>query len=280
MLTQWTRIIHSDNGTLTDLTLSAQNDDTMPLPLVSAEDAILVGTHFPVNNLFFDVNTVNSNTASLVTDIWTGVEYNVNADNLDETEVAGVTMSRSGALVMVPERDKPWNRVEDTSDSNGPTELTSLKIYNMYWSRLRVTADLSAGMILNKIGYRFANTQMLQTLDPDMDDYLATWESGKTNWDEQLQAASDQVIADMKSRGIILHPGQILRMDEVGWATAYRALMMIYPVLGTPLQFRLEDATLKYDKLMSLKRFTIDTNADGIEQRSEVINAPNGIGVR
>jgi len=281
MITQWIRVIHEDDTTLTDLTLAAQNSDTMALPLVSAEDYVYIGQHFPFNNWFTDINTANSNAATWSIDVWDGSAWQAAVDILDETTVGGVPWSRSGVLQFSPDRDEGWVRTLDTSDSDGPTGLTGLKLYNLYWMRVKPSANLSAGTILNTFGYRFANTQMLDGIDPELSNYLTSWESGKTDWDEQLQLGSEHVISDMKSRGMVVHPGQILRIDEVGLATAYKTLIdIIYPVLGPDFDSRKEDYQKAYNKLMSIKRFTIDQNLDGQEDAREVSNTPQGVMVR
>lgn len=279
-LTQWTRIIHDDNGTLIDYTLAAQNSDTIPFELINAEDYVYVGQHFPFNSFFFDVNTANSNAASIEVQVWDGEQWISAVDILDETKVAGVPLARSGSVIFAPDRDEDWNFTLDTEDTDAPPQLSTLRIYNMYWMRFRYSADLSAGTILNKIAYRFATTEMLASINPDINQYLTSWESGKANWDEQLINASEFVAMDMKNRGLILHKGQVLRMGEVSLATAYRALMLIYVGLGPDFEFKLNDAKENYKELSRFKRMTLDATRDGVENSAEVVNVPGGMAIR
>jgi len=282
MIAQWTRIIHSNDGTLTDFTLAAQNADTIPIPMVAAEDFIYIGQHFPFNNFFLDVNTVNSNASQIDIQIWDGTEFQPAVDVLDETSVAGVTLARSGVIQFSPDKDEVWQFTDDTSDTDGPTELLDggLKLYNLYWMRIKFSADLSAGTILNTISYRFASTQQLNVIDPDLDQYLTSWETGKTDWDEQLINGTNHVIADFKARSVVIHPGQLLRIDEFSMATAYKTLSLIYTMLGPDLEFRRDDSDKRYKQFMDIKRFTVDWNRDAVESPSEVSNTPVGMMIR
>lgn len=269
MISNWMRVIHSDNGTLTDLTLAAQNSDTLAIPLVAATDYLYIGQHYPFNNVFFDVNTANTNAAIWDIEVWTGSAFTNVADILDETAQSGVPWSRSGVIQFSPSDNSTWKLADDTSEDL-VTGISTLTIYNMYWMRMTPSASLSAGTIINRLGYRFANTQQLNSIDPDLSQYLTSWESGKTDWDEQIQLGSQYVIADMKSRGIILHPGQALRIDEISLPTAYRTLALIYSMLGPDFEFRRAHAVETYKELMSVQRFTIDKNSDGVESFDEV----------
>ncbi len=282
MLTQWTRVIFSNNGVLTDFTLAAQNSDTIPLAMVSAEDSLYIGQHFPFNNFFLDINTVNTNAAELDIEIWQNTQFINAVDTLDGTRVSGVTLARSENVVFSPDRDESWELVEDTSEDSVPPELKAGTpiYYNLYWMRIRVTADLDVGTVLNKFGYRFADGALLSAVDPDIDKYLESWKAGKTDWDEQLQLASERVISDMKARGIIVHPGEILLMDELAWATAYKALHIIYMPLGPDFNERKVDADKAYRDIMDAQRFTIDTNRNAAQDIGEIQNKPSGQLVR
>jgi hypothetical protein len=279
-LTAWNRVVYSDNGVLTDYTLAAQNSDVIPLELVAAEDWVYMGQHFPFNSFFFDVNTANSNASAVEVQVWDGEQFVPAVDILDETSVSGVSLSRSGTIIFAPDRDEDWNRTLDTEDTDAPPALSGLRIYNLYWMRFRFSADLSAGTAINKIGYRFATSEQLYAIDPDLDQYLNSWDSGKQNWDEQLQKASERVASDLKNRGIILHRGQILRLDEVSQATVHAALRLIYTPLGPDFEFRLNEAKAQYDMLIQNGRFTLDWDRDGTEDSAEVKNSPVGMAVR
>ena len=89
MINQWTRVVHSDNGTLTDYTLAAQNDDTISLPMVAGQDYIYIGQHLPFNNIFIEVGTANAALANVKIETWSDNEFHPVVDTLDETTVAG-----------------------------------------------------------------------------------------------------------------------------------------------------------------------------------------------
>jgi len=282
MINQWTRVVHSDNGVLTDYTLAAQNDDTFPIPMVAGEDYIYLGQHFPFNSMFISMNTANSASAKIKVEIWADGEFHPVVDTLDETSVGGISLARSGVIQFSPDRDEGWEFSDETDDDDAPPELAlgSTNYYNLYWARVSFDADLSAGSVIDRISYRFANTQQLSSIDPDIEQYLTSWESGKTSWDEQLVLASDHVVTDLKSRGLILHPGQVLRIDEFALATAYKCLALIYMVLGPDFEFRPEKVKENYKELMGSRRFTFDRYRDGAENVGEVSRTSSGMGVR
>jgi hypothetical protein len=280
MISRWIRIIGVTSGpTTTDHTLAAQNSDTIAAPLDTAATlpVLYIGQHFPFNNLFFEVNTANSNSADLVFHTWDGSAFNLVDDQLDETKSSGATLARDGVVQFSPDADEFWDQIEDTSDSDGPTELQSLSLYNLYWLRVSASDVLSAGTVLDKIAYRFANTQQLDQLDPDLSQYLTSWTSGKTDWNEQLIVASDMVVSDLKRMNKIKHPGNILRIDEISWATAYKTLSMIYTMLGPDFTFRKEQADKEYKRLINMNLFTFDSNIDGVESAGEITRAKAGL---
>ena len=278
----WTRVVFSDNGVLTDYTLAAQNDDTISLPMVAGEDYIYIGQHYPFNNLFIDINTANTNAAKIKIETWADKEFHPVVDILDETTSGGVSLSRSGVVQFSPDRDEGWEFSDETDDAEAPPELAAgdTNYYNLYWARISFDADLDAGTVLNLIGYRFSSTQHLEAVDPDINQFLDSWESGKTDWDEQLVLASQHVITDLQSRGLVLHAGQILRLDEVSLPTAYKCLALIYMVLGPDYEFRLEKVKQNYMELIDSKRFTFDTNKNGAEDIWEPKRSSSGRGVR
>ena len=194
----------------------------------------------------------------------------------------GAPLARSGVIQFSPDRDEGWEFTDETDDSDAPPELAagSTNYYNLYWARISFDADLDAGTIIDRIGYRFSNTLQLSAVDPDIEQYLASWETGKADWNEQLVIASDHVVTDLKARGLIVHSGQILRIDEFSLATSYKCLALIYMVLGPDFEFRLEKVKENYKELMGARRFTFDMNRDGSEGIGEVSRSSSGRGVR
>jgi hypothetical protein len=229
MLSQYVRVIHSDNGSLTDNSLISQDrTNAFTLPIVSGEDYLYIGQYYPTNNLYFSLDTANSNSASISIDVWNN-EWVSAVDILDGTSSSGASMAQSGVVQWDIDRDDMgWQQLHDPTNEGSDLGFNSLKIYDLYWLRISFSANLSAGSDVTQVTYRFANDNDLKAKAPDINDYLSSWESGKTSWNEQLIEASLQLVYKLKGDGIIAHPGNILRFDEINIPCAYKALSIIY----------------------------------------------------
>lgn len=278
MLAQWMRVFYSDNGVLTDYSLAAQNSDDIPLALVSAQDYVYVAQYYPFNNAFFQTKTVNALASAISVQYWTGKIWANARDVIDGTKVSGVSLARSGVVQFSPDRDEQWQNVDDTTNSNAPVELSALEIYDLYWMRFKWSADLSLTTEVSNIGYSFCTDEMLNAIDSEINNYLTPWGGvTKTNWIEQIMLASQHVIFDLKAKGFIVAPGNILRFDDVSLATCYRALAIIYGRLGEPFRVRYQDALNSYAELISVKRFTFDANSNARVDKQEISSSVGGL---
>lgn len=279
MLHNWIRIFYSDNGVLTDYSIEAQSTgDTVPAGLVAAQDYIYIGQYFPFNNVYFEMDTTNDAVAMMSVEYWDGRSWKTGVDILDGTKQGGKTLKRNGVIQFSPDRQYSWVDVKDTSENGSPTELQTLEIYDLYWVRLKANASLDAGSLARKIGYAFASNDTLLAIDPEINEYLVPWGgSSKVNWDEQIQLASQHLVADMRAKGLIISPGNILRFDDVSLACAYRTLAVIYSRLGEAFAARKADALDQYSKLLDVKRFTIDADKNGRVDRSEIGSTSGGL---
>lgn len=274
MLPQWIRVFYSDNGSLTDYSIAAQNSENIPMAVVAAQDYVYVGQHFPFNNMYFEMNVVNTNTSDVSVQYWNGKIWASARDILDGTKMAGKSLARSGVIQWSPDRNDRWLVVNDTTDSGNPTELSSLEIYNLYWMRFKFSADLSATTSVNNISYAFCTNEMLRAIDPEIDNYLTAWGGvSKTNWNEQIMLASQEIVFNLKSRGLIIAAGEILRFDDVALATCYRCLSIILRILGQPFAAKRQDYMNAEAELLAVKRFSFDTNSDALLDKGEIGNS-------
>jgi hypothetical protein len=120
---------------------------------------------------------------------------------------------------------------------------------------------------------------MLEDIDPEINRFRDSWETGKADWERQLRLASTHIIQDLKRRGLIVHPGQILVFDDVTWATAYKALELIYRTLGEGYSQQKEDAKAQSEEFLDQKRFTFDLTNDAQVDPGE-INRSAIVGIR
>lgn len=279
MLHNWIRVFHSDNNVMIDRSIEAQNNpDTVPLDLVSAQDWIYIGQYFPFNSVYFQMTAMNLAASSMQIQYWEGKEWFPAVDIIDGTRAGGATLGRTGIIQFSPDRDRSWVRIADTTERGSPVPLDTVEIYELFWLRMRPNADTTAGTTAKVISYAFTSDAMLSAIDPEIDEYLVPWGGvSKTNWDEQILLGSNHLVADLRARGLISTPGNVLRFDDVSLACAYRTLAFIYSRLGEAFAARKVDALENYRELLNLKGFTFDSSRDGVVQRQEITGTTAGL---
>lgn len=270
MLLNYIRLLTNISASLVDKSLTNQ-DDTQTVGLVlGTSDYIYVAQRYPFTNLFIHMDTVNTNSSVLTAQYWDGVQWRNAVDMMDGTSLAGATFGKSGGIQFSLDDEYSWNKIFDTSDSVSPTELSTLKIYNSYWLRLKVSAALLVGTDSKEIGYSFTTSQRLKDFDVEIDGYLASFASGKTDWIDEIKTGSKLVVQDLKRLGLIMGPGQIIELDDVYVPTSLRTLALIYSNLGPSYKDKLEAVMKEYDKALNIRRFTFDDNADGKLEAREI----------
>lgn len=275
MLYNYIRILSGNDGTITDLSLDNQDESsTLPAVLVSGEDYIYVGQYYPFNNFFYQSDTANTNAAVMALEYWCGLQqgWKSAVDILDGTSTAGKTLARSGVVQFSPNEDYRWQSVVDQDSTHAPTDLSTVVIPNVYWLRISVSADMSAGTAATRFVYSFTRSQQLDNLDTTIDQFLTSFSSGKTNWDDEVVTASIQLVSDLKRRGLVLSNGQILRFDDVSQACDYRTLMLIYKNLGPAYIEKLKQADFDYRESLNSKRFSFDMDNNALVGQDEINN--------
>lgn len=269
MLKNYIRVFHSNNGTLSDKSLSVSDGSGFAPSFVASEDYIYIGQYFPFNNFYVECATGNASAASISIDTWTGSGWASGVDVLDATSSGGASLAQAGVIQFEPDHDESWVKMPDTSEEDD-SGLSTVKLYDMYWTRIGFSADLSSTTHISKVFYAFCSNSQLRAINPDIDQFLTSWASGKTNWNEQILLASEHVVADLKERGLAKSNGEILRFDDVSLACAYKTLELIFIPLGKSYADKRSDYAKAYTKIMNSQRFTFDKNKDGKVQAYEI----------
>ena len=283
LLTQWIRVWVDDNGTFNDVSLQlSDRASSVAFPLIAAEDKLYIAQQMPWNNIYFEFGTPNAAVVSPTIEYWERTNWVPMVDILDGTQSSGASFGQNGVLKYSPDRDEDiWQSVEDPREEAAGFGIPSNVIVNdQYWIRISFSGDLDAGTTLTRVGFKFATDEQLTAIDPEINNYLTSWEAGKTTWTDQILLASQFVVADMKQRGLIEHPGNLLRQDEISQATAYRTLMVIYAKFGEGFAFQYDRAQENYNKFMNSKFFTLDKFVDGEVTPGEFQRVASGGGVR
>ena len=271
MLFDYIRLF-KDTGALSDVSIENQDDSATITANITDAQYFYVAQKLPFTNLFMWVGTANATASSLGIEYWNGTEWVAAVDVLDSTKVAGATLGRSGILQWSNDSDHTWSMVTDTGDDSAPTELQTLDVYNCYWARIKPTVSLHASTTLKEVTYAFTNTQELSNFDIEISSYLASFETGKTEWIKEIITASKLVVTDFRRKGLIVGQGQIVDMTDVSFPCALRTLMLIYSNLGPSYKEKIAAMQGEYDKCMNIPRFTLDTSKDGQIDLAEQTN--------
>ena len=264
------RIIHSDNGTLEDKSVELNNifTATATLDIALTDDYLYIGSDLPFNHRYFEVSTANSVSSIMSVDIWNGSEWNAAVDVIDQTSTGGKTLAQSGYISWTTDRNESWGIDETTENVTG---LTTLKIYNMYWVRLKVSASLSGTTAVSYVGHKFANDDDLSGYYPDLvsSTIMDAFETSKTNWNEQHFLAAEEIIQDIRRKRIAWNANQVIDWEQFNLAAIHRVAFNIMAAFGDDYKDNRLEAKKAYDEAMNLKVFNTDINADGHNQISE-----------
>lgn len=258
------RTIWSDNGTLKDLSVPLGNfkTGTQVINFVSSQDYIYIGSDFAFNHRYIDVSVVNAQAASLSIDLWDGEEWNPAEDIIDQTSVAGVPLAQSGIISWVPNDDELWLREHTNNDGDTVTGLTSVSIRDLFWARLKWSADLTGTTALEFIGHKFSDDNDLEILYPDLTrtPVKAQFKSGKTDWKLQHIQAAEEIIKDLKKTKIIKSENQLLNWELFRDASVHKVAEIAFNAFGKDFFENRDAARALYKVELDKAIYHVDTN--------------------
>ncbi len=262
----------SSAGSFTDITKQVNTYDTGSSALTfDAGDYLYVGSFYPINHKFFKL-TANVTVAAPTIEVYGSSQWRSVVDVLDYTELGGASFGQTGILQFTPDQDESWGIVNDTSEEPGLTEFTSGPvIYNKYWTRIGFdTPGVSCS--ISYVGSLFASESDLFAEYSHLREnvLLDSWETGKTDWEEQRVIASEYIVTDLKKRSIIIERSQILDTSILQEPCVHKAAQMIFSGLG-PKNYadEIASAATRYGDAINLGKFEVDANANGQKDRGE-----------
>lgn len=258
------RILFSDNGTLWDLSVALNDfqDLSETIDYTAGEDYIYIGSYLPYNHKWFELNVVNANAANIGIAIWDGDTFNEVIEILDMTSSGTATMAQSGIVRFTHDRDETWKRETDSFDVTG---LEASEIYNMHWSRISFTADLTDTFSISFVGQKFSDDNDLYLYYPDLNQAAlkTAFESGKTNWNDQAFLAAKLIERDLNKRASMLSADQIIDYEYMNEPSVHKVAELIFHGLGRSYTDLMKEAAAKYESAMSETYLRLDLNADG-----------------
>lgn len=263
------RILFVDSGgTITDhsLALNSHETGTAALTFNDTSDYLYIATYLPFNHKYFRISTVNGSSATMSAEYWYANEWLSFKDQIDDTDSSGASFGQSGTVYWTIDHDKSWEREEFGSDVTG---MTKEGIYWKYWLRISFDATISA--TLSYIGQKFSNDTLLYQHYPALraSRIQESFESGKSDWDDQHILAAQAIAHDLRARNIIEQPDQILKPHDLRPAAVHKTAFIIYAGLGRAYVDEKAEAHKAYLATLNKSFYDIDKDRDTLLKRSE-----------
>lgn len=258
------RVFFKEGSTVLEVTkeINSYKSDTYLLSFGTG-DGLYIASDFPLNHFYIKMGSVlNSNPSTILIDYWTGNGWTPVVNQNDYTDALG----GSGFIEFTPDRDVSWVMENTSSNGQTVTDLETITVYDKYWVRLKVSADLTDAIELKWIGNLFSEDDDLFSEFPLFNDteFLSAFETGKTSWEEQHAKAAEIIIQDLKRKNIILGKEQILERDVLLPASVCKVAQIIFNAFGKDYSDQLLRARDEYDKRMDLRNFVTDLNNNAI----------------
>lgn len=277
-----TRIFYGDNGVLTDFTdeLSkfATEEKTIPA-WEGANDFLYLGMHHPFNHFYLKLGTIkNVVTAAMQVEYWDGDEWIQVVEIRDRTN----GFKNDGFVTFTPNDRQGWAS-DDTADKNDDNSLTpeipdlgTVVVYDRYWIRISLNADLTVNTAVKWIGNKFSDDNDLAAVKSSLtrqvwrDMFTPGSVGTKLDWEEQHVYAAELIVEDLIDAGTIWSKGQILSREKFKHASVQKVAEIIYDEGGPNHVDQRDSARQEYlDRIQNIKP-EVDENKDGILQPSEV----------
>lgn len=223
---------------------------------LATTDAVYIGFQGKFSSRYFQLGTVNSVANTLSVYYWDGSQYTAVQDLIDQT----LGFTQSGFI--------SWTNAADWKDHNQSGTDSNL---SLFWIKIVVGANLSAGTTLQAILNLFCDDSMVSAYYPEIISDTRYLPSGKTNWLEQYLAAKDLVVLRLVQRKVIENESQIIDINSVATAATHAAAFLILSVIATNdlMRERAKDAYDKFHYEISQTNFDVDVNNDGIISSTE-----------
>jgi len=260
------RVLFKAGATITDITkfVRGYKSDSYAMSYASG-NAIYIGTDLPFNHFYLKlgdtVNAVAATTMSVANYKYN--EFNASVEISDETN----GLFKSGFVQFTPDRFEGWQS-RATNDMHGTTitELSTVSIYDLFWTKITFNQTLTAAIDISWIGQKFSDDFDLFSEYPIFNDNmrLSAFELGKLDWEEQTATAAEIIVKDLQAKGIIWSKNQILERDVFKLASVSKTAQIIYNAFGKDYLDRALMAKQEYEARISHAINRVDSNANGV----------------
>jgi hypothetical protein len=256
------RFLFLDNGVLSDWTPAISNfkSNTKPVPFITGEDSLLIGSRLPFNNIYVKLESEIAQSSSMVVQYWSDGGWADSVEVIDETEA----FSSSGQVTFTPNKEVNWKLQEE---SYGIPDLADVIIYNYYWVKITFTSNLDSGTVLSWMGSIFSDDEDLSAEFPDLvkSSVISAFQTGKINWQEQAVKAAELIESDLVTRGILDGTENILDRSWYTNASVQKVAELIFSAFGDDYVDQRKLAREEYGFRLVKRLAGIDKNNNAIE---------------
>lgn len=258
-----TRILFSNNGSITDLTPDLNNYHLGNFVLddfAFAEDYIYIGNIAPFNHFYLKMATANTENLSIDVQYWSGSQWRSVVEVIDET--SGLT--ESGFITFVPDRDHAWIMSDTNGTGQTITGLSNVTIYDKYWIRLVLSANPSVTTSLSWIGQKFSTDEDLGSEYPELlsTNVKTSFEAGKVDWEEQHVRAAEIIVAELIKAKVIFSKNQILERHTFMLPSVSKVAEMAYMNFGDDFSDQAQTARAEFKSRIQKGIYDVDSNSD------------------
>jgi hypothetical protein len=266
MLTEFIRVFNRKVNVMTDKSIANAEKSGI---LLNNFDYIYVAQKFPFNNLFLKMDALNAVTLTLGIEYWDGTEWVDAVDVIDFTK----GLKQSGLIQFSLNRDDSWQEVQysDAQASSCPDELKGLNISDCYWIRIAPSVAPTGTTSIESVGYAFTTTETVNGIDTNAPLYYETFSASKADWLEEILIASQMMISEMKSAGLLKAQGQIISLDDFYIPCARRTLLHIYSQMGKAYEGKRGEESALYKKFMGGPK-SIDADQNARAEKAETLS--------
>lgn len=247
------------NATETTAKTTSMSNSALAFPLLTT-DSFYIGYQGPFAARHFLLKTVNSVASVVSVSYWNGTIFTPVEDLLDQT----FGFTQSGFI--------SWGNLGDWR----ALALSPISDSELYWVKVTVSANLSAGTEVQAVENLFSDDDLLRQYWPEVvsDSRFKPIDAtgfAAINFYEQHRAAKDMVVLRLKQRKMIDFESQIIDINSVAMAAVHACAWVILNPIATSDDIKelASRARAAFDEEISQVSFSIDKNEDGIVSDSE-----------
>jgi hypothetical protein len=259
-------VFHDDDGTFIDFSNDAQDygRDKFAVEMIAAEDNLYIGFRKPVNSLYVEMNTPNTEANTLSIKYFKDTAFSSLSPVSDETK--GLT--RSGFIL--------WGRnlVDEVK--------TTVNGQEAFWYQIKVSADHSATTKIQAINSVFSDDNDLRSEIANIDSYRVSTASSHIL---SHVSARDAIMQDLRNSGRIklnvntgrfkdLNIFDVLNIEQLREASKWKTLSIIFDDVSDKIDDKYDQRARKYNTrykavMNNLQFLGLDVDDDGKADISE-----------